>query len=218
MDVDGGPLASLLGDTEGPAHDDWSTSNDRADATWRDWRRRVKFVRGIVDALAEVLEPPSDAPDFDLLSDFFAFDRVDADPRPRAAPGAKSSQAGRLAELAPAKRWYRIHDRAGGFTLSPSNDLPVPIGARLRVSLAYDLPSGDALKRWSKFDFDVGAKTGPIKAKLDHVKAKATAGNVVELRVEADAFKFTLGGFDVNRDVFVRVDELDEPTDGEVTT
>jgi hypothetical protein len=51
-----GDLASLLGDTEGPAHTTWDTSNDdRPNQTLKTWKGRVAFFSNILDALNEKL-------------------------------------------------------------------------------------------------------------------------------------------------------------------
>ncbi len=71
--VNKGPLAQLLGDAEGPAHEDWDTSEDRPDRLWKKWKGRVSFCRKIVDSLLEVLAPPNRKADFHLLSDFLHF-------------------------------------------------------------------------------------------------------------------------------------------------
>src|SRR5262245_58889099 len=74
--VDSGPLAELLGDTEGPAHEDWNKSADRPKKTWKTWSGRVAFARRIVDSLVEYLTPPSTGPDRDLLANVFSIERI----------------------------------------------------------------------------------------------------------------------------------------------
>lgn len=81
--VERGPLASLLGDSEGPAHEDWDTSEERPNRTWTKWKGRVKFCRRVVDELTELLSPPAIKADFDLLSDFFSIEKTQALQRSR---------------------------------------------------------------------------------------------------------------------------------------
>ena len=72
-----GPLASLLGDTEGPAHEDWLKSAERPDKTWkRGWKGRVEFVKKIIDEFYGIVSPPIEKADYDLLSEYFSLDRV----------------------------------------------------------------------------------------------------------------------------------------------
>ena len=91
----------------------------------------------------------------------------------------------------------------------------VPPNARLRVSVAYDLPSGNPLKKWSPFDFDLGKTT--VELRGDGVEVKRLAGNVIRLTVLDEKFAFGADGFDLHRDLFIRIDEL-EPVAGEEAT
>ncbi len=194
--VEPGFLASLLGDTEGPAHTTWDTSNDeRPNRVWKTWKGRVTFFSNILDSLHELLTPKSNTPDFDLLSDFFSIDQTQAPQLNRRAkkagePGDKPS----VTPPPPTPRWYRLNGRPGGFTIADSGNPPTVVGSILRVSAAYDLPSGNPLKAWSKFDFDFMGKNGKLKFAGDGVKVKARAGNVLEIEVTEPDFQMTATG------------------------
>ena len=103
--------------------------------------------------------------------------------------------------------------RSGGFTIRPSDTIPIPANARLRVSVAYDIPSGNPLKAWTKFDFEFSNKNGKIKCKGSKVRAKMVSGRELELHSINSDFSFSAEGFDENRDLFIRIDEIDEETD-----
>lgn len=205
-----GPLASLLGDTEGPSHVSWDTSNDeRPNRVWKTWKGRVKFFSKIVDALVELLTPPLDKADFDLLSDFFSIENLDAPQRKR-QPKANGEKTRDFDPPDPVPRWYRMHGKEGGFQICDSSQLPTPVGAVLRVSVAYDMPSGNPMKHWSEFDFDFRRKGGPIQVKGKGITAHAKVGNVIEMRIEKDDFSLNATGFDIHRDLIVRIDEVEE--------
>ena len=209
-----GDLASLLGDTEGPAHTTWDTSNDeRPNQTWKTWKGRVAFFINILDALNEVLSPKSTAPDFELLSDFFSIDQTDSLQMNRRPKKSGESIKPKPTPPAPTPKWYRLSGRPGGFSIADSSNPPTQVGSTLRVSVAYDLPSGNPLKAWCKFDFDFKAKDGPIEFKGSGVEVKATTGNVLEIKVTQPDFHLTAIGFDVHRDLFVRIDETDSEQD-----
>ena len=209
-----GDLASLLGDTEGPAHTTWDTSNDeRPNQTWKTWKGRVAFFSNILDALNEVLSPKSTAPDFELLSDFFSIDQTDSLQMNRRPKKSGEPIKPKPTPPAPTPKWYRLSGRPGGFSIADSSNPPTQVGSTLRVSVAYDLPSGNPLKAWCKFDFDFKAKDGPIEFKGSGVEVKATTGNVLEIKVTELDFHLTAIGFDVHRDLFVRIDEADSEQD-----
>jgi hypothetical protein len=209
-----GDLASLLGDTEGPAHTTWDTSNDeRPNQTWKTWKGRVAFFSNILDALNEVLSPKSTAPDFELLSDFFSIDQTDSLQMNRRPKKSGEPIKPKPTPPAPTPKWYRLSGRPGGFSIADSSNPPTQVGSTLRVSVAYDLPSGNPLKAWCKFDFDFKTKDGPIEFKGSGVEVKATTGNVLEIKVTEPDFHLTAIGFDVHRDLFVRIDEADSEQD-----
>ena len=214
-----GDLASLLGDTEGPAHTTWDTSNDeRPNQTWKTWKGRVTFFSNILDALTEVLSPKSTQADFELLSDFFSIDQTDSLQLNRKPKKPGEPIKPKLTPPAPTPKWYRLAGREGGFTIADSGNPPTQVGSFLRVSVAYDVPSGNPLKAWCKFDFDFKAKDCPIQFKGNGVMAKALTGNVLELEVIESDFQLTAIGFDVHRDLFVRIDETDgQDSDGQDT-
>ena len=143
--VDKGPLASLLGDSEGPAHEDWDTSEDRPNRFWTKWKGRVKFCRRIVDELAELLAPQSNKADFELLSDFFSIEKAQSLQRSR-LPSSNGSGPPEFGTLTTTPRWFRLDGRRGGFRIVASGSEAIPSNGRLMVSVAYDLPSGTPLK------------------------------------------------------------------------
>lgn len=205
--VDGGPLAKLLGDTEGPAHEDWDTSAERPDQEWKTWKGRVKFVRGIVDSLVEILTPPTTEPDFDLLQDFFSIERT-AGPQPQRKPGPGNGSSAALPPLSPVPNWYTIEDRSGGFRIGRNSARPIPPGVSLKVSVAYDMPHGDPLRNWNPLDFRIGNTQGDLIPSFRGVRATSRQANVVLLKQFQDDFSFSVNGFDKHRDLYIRVEEL----------
>lgn len=207
--VEPGPMAKLLGDTEGPAHEDWDKSAERPDREWQNWKNKVGFARRIVDNLAEWLTPPSTQPDFDLLSEYFSLQRTKGEQRQR-VPGAETDGAASMDPIEPKPRWYRVWERKGGFTLARSHDAPLPMNAALKISIAYDLPRGDPLKSWSPFDFEISSRNGGLVPIIKGAHVKLLQRNVARLDNLEEDFEFSLDGFDQHRDVYVRVDELTE--------
>ena len=209
--VDPGDLASLLGDTEGPAHTTWDTSNDeRPNRVWKTWKGRVTFFSNILDSLIELLTPQSNAPDYDLLSDFFSIEKTQSPQLNRRAKKGGEAIAPPPVSPPPATpRWYRLNGRPGGFTIVDSGELPTKIGAILRVSVGYDLPSRNPLKAWSPFDFEFGDKNHRLHVAGVGVNVRAKMGNVLDIEVLKSDFYITATGFDIHRDLFVRIDEID---------
>ena len=207
--VDKGPLAQLLGDSEGPAHEDWDTSEERPDRLWRIWKGRVKFCRRIVDALLEVLAPPTRKADFNLLSDFFSVEKIEA-PQKARQPDDNGTKDPSFKGIVAKPRWFRLDPKAGGFRIVANASHPIPDNAELTVSVAYDVPSGNPLKKWSSFDFDFKAQPERIVFKGQQVKAQKVGGNVLKLSSISPKFWFAAEGFDPHSDLFVRIEEAGE--------
>ncbi len=205
--VDRGPLAELLGDTEGPAHEDWQTSADRPGQTWKTWKGRVTFVRKIVDHLADLLTPPATKPDFDLLADFFSIQRTQGQQR-KPKPGEDDETETSMEPVVPHPKWFQITERSGGFTVSRNQGIPLPVQPALKVAIAYDIPNGDPLRNWSPIDFEIFGKNGGLTPKGHGVKPRRIDGNILHLDVQEEDFRFVVQGFDPHRDLYVRVDEI----------
>jgi hypothetical protein len=213
--VDKGPMAKLLGDTEGPAHEDWDAKYDRADKEWKSWGVRMKFARRIVDNLCEFLTPPTAGPDRELLADFFSIELTQGMQRMR-QKDQKEPGDGNFPPLIAKPRWYYITERAGGFRVARNQNVPLPAEAMLRVAVAYDLPRGNPLRNWSPIDFEISNKPGGVTPDGEGLRPKLRQGNLIDLEVVRDQFWFSLDGFDPHRDLYVRVDDI-SGTNGEVT-
>jgi len=207
--VEPGPLAKLLGDTEGPAHEDWDTSEERPDLEWKTWKGRVKFVRGIVDSLVEVLTPSPTEPDFDLLSSFFSIDRTGGLQRQKKI-GTESKEPAGMERPVSEPKWFYITECTGGFSIHRNSKAPMPANASLKVSIAYDLPTGDPLQHWSPLDFIIGNNNGELRPVGKGLRAtlRGGTGNVLILSHMEEHFSFSVSGFDRHRDLFVRVDDV----------
>jgi hypothetical protein len=214
--VEKGHLASMLGDSEGPAHEDWDKSAERPELFWSKWKGRIGFVRKIVDSMVEYLTPAVEEADFDILSEVFSIERSQA-PRPKLKPDADGKKASSFDAIDPNPLWYRMSPRSGGFTIRPTGAVEVPENAMLQVSVAYDLPSGNPLSKWSKYDFEFRNKKSAIKCKGKNVGVKIVQGNILEVSISDPDFSFSADGFDELRDLFVRLDELGEPTESSST-
>lgn len=211
VNVDKGPLAKLLGDTEGPAHEDWDKSADRPDREWKSWKSRVEFARKIVDRLAELLTPPQTEPDFDALAEFFSVDRPAGEQREKSR-GEKEPGNGKFPSVMAVPKWFRISERPGGVMVARNAQVPLPADPALKIAVAYDLPRGNPLKNWQPIDFVISTKEpGGVRPTGKNVNATLLKGNEVRLELKdrsEDSFSFRLDGFDPFIDLYVRVDDV----------
>lgn len=206
--ADRGPLAQLLGDTEGPAHEDWNEAAELPDTIWkRGWKGRVHFVRRIVDALVEVLAQRAAAPDFDALRRFFSVRPVVPQP-PRGDPRDEAGPPPPIGPIPPSRpQWFQVSRRPGGFRITRDQRVPMPAEPRVRLSMAYDLARGNPLDYWTRLDFDLRTGRHARVAVAQGVWLDKLDGNVLLLHDLDEHFVVAVDGFDPHRDLFIRIDD-----------
>lgn len=199
--VDDPVLSRMLGDTEGPAHNEWNTGESRPDRTFAKWKRRVTFVRSALQKLIAYLSPPPQEINRDLLRDYFWV--PGEDPASSGGAGRDGRRKRRLKPPldpppAPAPKPYDLEANDSGFTIH-SNQQPAP--KKLIVHVAYDVPSGSPLKQWSPLDFTLGKN--PIQIESNGGLLSILSGQSFMFEPDAAAFRIVVRGFDSSRDLFV---------------
>ncbi|MDR3183704.1 MAG: hypothetical protein LBT89_12450, partial [Planctomycetaceae bacterium] len=105
-----GSLASLLGDAEGPAHEDWNTSEKRIQQNWKTGAKgRIEFIKKIVDSVYSVLNPPLGQADSQFLSGYFSIPEHSGTIRSR-----KDTTLPIPVIINESPKWYRVDKRPCG--------------------------------------------------------------------------------------------------------
>ncbi len=201
-------LTKMLGDAENPAHTTW-TANDKI---------RARYVRGS-DLLALVKTAPHKIYQLVLdaaleeqrviFADIFAVPLEDPEaPKKRRSPAGRTKSGGKRttpsggSKKPSAVPLTRIQaEPGGGFTVLPTNHGRAGDLKRVEVSVAYETRRGNALAKWRKEDFDLAA-FAPV---VIGGKVEKQTGNLLSAIVhDAENFKLTIMGFDVNRDLHIR--------------
>ncbi len=96
----------------------------------------------------------------------------------------------------------RLSKVDGGFTITNDEGLTESkLPERLHIRAAYEVAKGNAFKRYSTHDFTVNS----VKVKTaENVKLVSAKENQWILEVTSIPFKFTVSGFDENRDLKVK--------------
>jgi hypothetical protein len=227
--VDDEALSSFLGDAENPAHSDWSERADKIRELYEHGPFTVRYVKQsaakIIAAIAKVPEGRFR----DLLADVFSVDAAETEP---GAPGhggfgeqRTGASQGRRSDLdgeadgsesgpgspAPAGRAPSrptLTARAGGFTLRGSGEV-ADVGATFTAEAAYRTRHGNPFKKYSAFDFVVGA--GGIVFRTDGAALVHARENQISFLAERADFVVAVSGFDLRRDLVVRVTRTNEP-------
>ena len=84
---------------------------------------------------------------------------------------------------------------------TPDTELPL----QLRVRMAYDVVSGDPLKRYDPLDFNL-VTSREIVIDQEGAVTGIEGPNILVVEAHSTSFAVSVVGFDSNRDLFVRVD------------
>ena len=217
--VDQGELSRLLGDAEGPTHTEWGTGEARPDETFVRWKRRVTFVRNAVKNLTQLFSPPPEELQVDWLNDLFSIDLPE--PGVKKKPRAKPGKPGEQKPTPPSppdtrpRSSFLLSGIEGGLKIE--SDPKAGSARSLGVRVAYDIPSGNPLDKWSHHDFkfseaDVRQRFWSRGPSSSGIRFHAKGAKIVDLKdnefnivPEGAEFEVQIDGFDPDRDLYCRV-------------
>jgi hypothetical protein len=198
------PLATLLGDSENPAHTQWQRDSSHFKGKYTYGRSYIEFVTGAVAAIQQAIVGNEEEIDPTLLIDFFNLPTggdgdkhkgsgdkdkdKDPPPPPPPPPPAKPPR-------------FRINRITGGFSITPGDPGAV-LPPRIEIQTAYDVRRGNAMSRYRPEDFKLDK--APIKIDKKGLDIVESENNRMLLAVHDKDFSVTVSGFDQNRDLVVR--------------
>lgn len=209
------PLAAMLRDSEPPAHTSWRPQTSRVAEHWVAPQRRITAIRQAPIKLLRALEAPREGVQKDAFADVFFLERE----KGKAAAAVKDNRGkgGIKPPPSPPQRPsdFAISESSDGFRVTADNSAETtPQRARLQV--AYDVLRGDPLKLYNRNDFRLrGVGKLPVTieggSKEPAPQGSQPKDNELYVRIEdPQNFSISVQGFDPNRDVFVRVEKLEE--------
>lgn len=208
--IDDDALSTFLGDAENPAHSDWSERADKLRTSYDLHAATLRFVKNSAAFLSSLLSRPPQGRARDFLQEIFSID-LPADeqtegPEPRRviqkANRGESAIGSRDAGGAAAARSVTIAKIAGGFTIRGSGDESV-VARPMFAELGYRARTGNPFRKHSAFDFDL--TNGDIGVDADGTAVRAVSANRIEFTPASARFQITMKGFDVRRDLVIRV-------------
>jgi len=222
--TEAGPLGTLLGDAENPAHTEWQSKGENFRGKYTYGASFLDFVTKAVANFVHALTSQHQEEDKTLLLDIFSLppDKVEEEPK---QPEKKKRKKGK--ETAddpdpqePKKRRFRVKKSDGGFTVTRGDAGTLP-PARLDIKCAYDTRGKNPLNVYRKSldakspDFQIGKDAVNI-AIQEGVKIVEMKNNCLRIEVLKQDFELTVGGFDKNRDLFVNVKMEEGPDDSQI--
>jgi hypothetical protein len=195
-------VCSFLGDAENAAHTQWTTNTEKLRKNYRNSQPIVTVIKKSVIQLYDLLAEVSEDEDQDALLDFFWFDEPEKNKKKRRK---KPKPPPIVPPIEPSKPLVRLSKVRGGFSITNDEGLTESkLPKELKIEVAYAVARGDAFDKYRSYDFRVG-KNGSVKVTTsENVNLVTARENQWILEVTSIPFKFTVSGFDENRDLKVR--------------
>ena len=194
---DGG-IASLLGDSENPAHTEWQSKSSNFKDKYFYGPSYLRFVIESAGEISRMLLNNEEEENPDLLLDIFSLPteiEEETKKRRRTKPnGNETSTAPKPPKGRPVL--LRIEKWGSGFLIrSHSENSPTP--QRVSVRVAYDVRNKDPFASWSPADF----KLSDMASSAEQADPIGLDGNRMLFEIKGHDFKLTFEGFDPRRDL-----------------
>lgn len=198
------PLASFLGDSENPSHTQWQHDGSHFKGKYKSGPKDLKFVSDSVRHIVRLLTESESEVDCNLLADIFNL--PDGELLEKKREVDKDDEDIRKPDVPkPGKKGiFSITRLDGGFAVSATGTAETTdIPQCLEVLTAYEVRRGNAFSRYIPEDFDL--KDGEFDIELHDATLLSRADNRILAKLESKDFRIAVKGFDVRRDVRVRV-------------
>ena len=197
-------ICSFLGDAENAAHTLWIASAEKLKKNYQSPEKTVKVIKHSVVQLYDMLAEVVDEVDEEALRSFFWMNE------PEGTQAKKKQKKTPVVIPDPPKPRpidFHISETADGFTIASANDAdPERFPQTIKVEVAYDVATGNPFKKYNPLDFRLGKNSGITLTMLaDSAKVISNKENIVRLEVTKLPFKFSAAGFDINRDLKIKL-------------
>ncbi len=198
-------ICSFLGDAENAAHTQWIGSAEKLKCNYKNPAKTVKVIKHAVVQLYDLLAEVVEEIDEQALQEFFGIEEPEDSNKPRKKK--KKSPVVIPPPPMPRPKDFSISKNEDGFivtTTSTTSEDRFP--QNIRIDVAYDVATGNPWKKYSPLDFKLGKNSG-IDVSMTKEKARLLSAreNSLKLEVTGIPFKLTAKGFDVNRDIKIKL-------------
>jgi hypothetical protein len=217
--ADDKPIATMLGDSENPAHTEWQKDGSNYKNKYVFGPSNLAFVADSVAEIVRMITVADEEADPSILIDLFSLPQVAGAAKTRekrAQPENKGQDTpdGMDDFPAPKPRGFRVQRIAAGFRVTRGDPAASP-PALLEIKAAYDIRQGNPLKKYQKVDFQLDRAPIQIDDDLEGIEVVSRALNEMVVRVLKPDFRLSVTGFDPNRDLYVKVLPREEEADGD---
>jgi hypothetical protein len=205
--VDDGPLATLLGDAENPAHTEWQERSPKFKDKYDHGTSTLRFVKNSVHGLVRILTAADEEKDRDLLRDLFFVTRAAGEEESGGNTGkGKKRKELKPSDVRPADGKtpppVRIDRVTTGFRIY-GNPEASPKNRLVTIAAAYAVRNGDPFKRYLPQDF--AFDSGDIAVEATGAQVVELGANRLIFNSQDQNFIVKVTGFDEHRDVEIRI-------------
>jgi hypothetical protein len=201
------PLATLLGDSENPAHTQWQKDSSNFRNKYKFGKSYIEFVTNIVSDIVSSLSAQEEELDSKLILDIFSLPAEEEEAKREIKkkdekPGSEQNTPDIKVHHNDKK--FILEQITGGFSVK-SNNAKLSYPAKVEIDVAYDTRKGNPLQKYDISDFRLDQS--PIKVRkppkgMNIIKIRE---NVIYAEITKDDFEISATGFDQNRDLYVKV-------------
>ena len=208
--IDDKPLARMLGDSENPAHTQWQKDSSHFKGNYKFGPGTLRFVTECLGEILRLVNQTELQADPSLTIDFFSVSPpVDTegdeaeDEKETDGAGGRTEQPEIVVKPRPATILVKRHE--GGFSVKPGTARP-PTPFLVEVTCAYDVRSGNPLKKYRLADFDLSKAPFDLQSGSFGIQIRKADANHLVAQVDQPEFCLSVSGFDPSRDVYVRAE------------
>lgn len=197
-------LATMLGDSENPAHTQWQKDGSNFKGKYKYGPSTIDFVIKSVSELVKILTAEERKEDPTILADIFSIPASDIDEGYELEEvsddekGEDTRADIKKPESKPKK--ILINKTEGGFTITSASGFSPP--ALLDIKVAYLVRRGNPLKNYDPLDFKLDSPPVSVKFEPANIKANINT-NQIKATIITKEFKVSVAGFDINRDLYI---------------
>jgi hypothetical protein len=194
-------ISELLGYAENAAHTKWAANAVKLKEHYVGAGPIITPIRNSVTQLFDLISETEGDRDDKALIDYFKIkqpiDEAEQKTKKKKTKDPKVNIKAKPKEFTTTKI-------AGGFHVASTDFFNITdLSRELIVEVAYDVAKGNPFKKHSSYDFKLGE--GSIKINQAGLKETSRSNNKLSYQVTSLPFQLKVTGFDVNRDLSIRV-------------
>ncbi len=195
------PLKKLLGRAENPAHTEWNEGSDHFKGKYLYGRDYLNFVRLSVKRVIQHIQKDDEEADASILADLFSIPQSGNAPKPASTPDpGPDVEPPVIPDIEPPKEpYYKLIQLDNGFRVTGKKEFSQQ--REYNIVMAYDIVKGNPFNKWHEADF----LAQDLTVKINNLNDYIAIDKYIKFTVNNNQFDIEVTGFDINRDLKVRV-------------